>query len=332
MTKKERNRLIRARYEEGYSQAEIGKFYGLSQSAVSLILNSTEEEEEKKEGRRGAKSKLSTLQMDELKKELESPPDEGQGFRYWNKWSVQALIKDKFGVEYHHNYIYVLMKQIGHTSQLPQKKDYRQDPEKVRKYKEQKVIEITQKAEEEGRLLSFQDESAVRLLPSISRSYSPKGVSPEIKCDEKNKKYVSISGVISVTGKLYYEVREEEGFKQKGLTRFLSNCRKAMRKNLLLIWDNAPAHKSKEIKMYLAEQDEEDPAIWMENIPPYSPELNPIEQLWAYVKKELANQFFKTTKALKQAVIDTLEVIKNNKEIIISFFQHEKLSCYQFST
>lgn len=179
-------------------------------------------------------------------------------------------------------------------------------------------------------MLSFQDESAVRLLPSRSKSYSLIGSSPQILCDEKNKKYVSISGVISVTGKLYYEVREEEGFKKQGLIRFLKNCRRKMRKNLLIIWDNAPSHKSKELKTYLASQDQLNPAIWLENLPAYSPELNPIEQLWGYIKKELANQFFKTTKQLKQAVIEVLEKVKNDKNIILSFFKHEKLDCYQF--
>lgn len=176
----------------------------------------------------------------------------------------------------------------------------------------------------------FQDESAVRLLPCLSKSYSPLGIAPEILCDAKNKGFVSISGAISSNGKLYYEVREKEGFKKKGLTRYLTNCRKRMRKNLLLIWDNAPTHKSKEIKEYLSRQDKDNPAIWLDNIPAYSPELNPIEQLWGYLKKKLANRFFKTTKELKQAVIQVLEEIARNKELIISFFRHEALACYQF--
>jgi len=151
-------------------------------------------------------------------------------------------------------------------------------------------------------------------------------------CDAKNKDFVSISGIISSNGKLYYEVREKEGFKKKGLTRFLDNSRKYMREDLLIVWDNAPSHKSKEIKTYLLEQDKHKPAIWLENIPAYSPELNPIEQLWGYLKRKLANQFFKTTKELKQAVIKALEEIKKDKKVITSFFKHKELSCYQFFT
>lgn len=123
-----------------------------------------------------------------------------------------------------------------------------------------------------------------------------------------------------------------EGFKRKGLTRFLDNMNRKIRKNLLLIWDNAPSHKSTIIKDYLGQQDEDNPKIWMENLPPYSPELNPIEQVWAYLKMKLANRFFKNTSSLHEAVVQELEKISRNKKLIISFFKNEELACYQFFT
>lgn len=180
--------------------------------------------------------------------------------------------------------------------------------------------------------MAFQDESAVRLLPSRVRTYAPKGETPQLYCDAKNKQYVSISGVITPAGKSYFEVRQMEGFKQKGLTRFLDNMSKKIRKKLILIWDNAPSHKSQTIKDYLSKQDDEQPKIWMENIPPYSPELNPIEQVWAYLKKKLSNQFFKNTSILRKAVEEELKKISQNKKLIISFFKQAELACYQFFT
>ena len=121
-----------------------------------------------------------------------------------------------------------------------------------------------------------------------------------------------------------------EGFKQKGLTSFLDNMNKKIRTKVLLIWDNAPGHKSQTVKDYLSAQNSEQPKIWMENIPPYSPELNPIEQVWAYLKKKLSNQFFKDTATLQRAVEEELEKISQNKKLIISFFKHKELTCYQF--
>jgi len=182
----------------------------------------------------------------------------------------------------------------------------------------------------ENRRLVFQDEAAVRLLPNVVSSYAPIGQTPELLCDSKNKLYVSISGVIAPCGYAYFEVREQEGFKQKSLTRFMDNLWADAKNSLLMVWDNAPAHHSKTVKAYLDHQCDNDPRIWLANTPPYSPELNPIEQVWAYLKKQLSNHFVDNTRKLKQIVTQTLEKIKHDKELIKSFFKHKELECYHF--
>lgn len=91
-----------------------------------------------------------------------------------------------------------------------------------------------------------------------------------------------------------------EGFKQRGLTRFLDHVKVKFRGLLLMIWDNTSSHKSNTVKEYLSLQNQENPKLWLANIPPYSPELNPIELLWGVAKKRLANCFATTTKELKK--------------------------------
>lgn len=97
-----------------------------------------------------------------------------------------------------------------------------------------------------------------------------------------------------------------------------------------MIWDNASSHTSKTVKNYLKNQSQENPIVWLSNIPPYSPELNPIEQVWGYLKKKLANQFVKTTSELKELVTKTLIEIQNDKDLIRSFFKHPDMEYYQF--
>ena len=98
-----------------------------------------------------------------------------------------------------------------------------------------------------------------------------------------------------------------------------------------MVWDNAPSHMSNTVKDFLAKQNTSNPAVWLVNIPPYSPELNPIELVWGYLKKKLANQFCRTTRELRKLVTDTLNLMKKDKELIRSFFRHSELECYQFS-
>lgn len=140
MTKRERNKLIYARYEEGYSQEEIGRLYNLSQSAISLILLNRDAPE--KEETRGAKSKLTKSELEDLKEFLTTHSASELGFVHWDKWSIQNLIKTKFKVDYHENYIWEIMRKIGFSSQVPQKRDYRQDTRKVEDFKSQKGSQI----------------------------------------------------------------------------------------------------------------------------------------------------------------------------------------------
>ena len=66
-----------------------------------------------------------------------------------------------------------------------------------------------------------------------------------------------------------------------GLHRFLDGDK------VTLVWDNLPAHKSRAMHAWIRSQ-----RSWLvaEYLPPYAPDLNPVETLWANLKpQELAN-------------------------------------------
>ena len=66
-------------------------------------------------------------------------------------------------------------------------------------------------------------------------------------------------------------------------------------KNVLVILDQAGWHKAKGLKV---------PSnINLMFLPPYSPELNPVEKLWQWLRKEVThNNLFKTLEALMNAL------------------------------
>ena len=80
------------------------------------------------------------------------------------------------------------------------------------------------------------------------------------------------------------------------------------------MWDNAPSHCSKELKEWLTEQNDE--RLKLYRLPPYSPELNPIEHLWAIAKKKLGNYAFKNLTELKIAVEKVLNELAQDTELI----------------
>lgn len=60
----------------------------------------------------------------------------------------------------------------------------------------------------------------------------------------------------------------------------------------VVVIDNAGFHSVKDIKV--------PENIYLLNIPPYSPELNPCEQVWAYIKKSYKNKVFANMEELRK--------------------------------
>jgi transposase len=65
----------------------------------------------------------------------------------------------------------------------------------------------------------------------------------------------------------------------------------------VVIWDNLAAHKAPELKAVV-----ESVQATLLPLPPYSPDLNPIEQCWSKVKEFLRAAEARTSEALEQAI------------------------------
>jgi transposase len=93
--------------------------------------------------------------------------------------------------------------------------------------------------------------------------------------------------------------------------------------NLVIIMDGAGWHKSK--KLDLPEN------ISIIFLPPYSPELNPIELVWAELKEKfLHNMVFESIDALEDQLVTGLLYYENNREITKSIVAWEwivNISC-----
>ncbi len=70
-------------------------------------------------------------------------------------------------------------------------------------------------------------------------------------------------------------------------------------KPIVLFADNARCQKSAEVKEYANERN-----ISLKFIPAYSPNLNLIERLWKFVKKQLGNKYRKEFKDFQEAIIE----------------------------
>lgn len=67
-------------------------------------------------------------------------------------------------------------------------------------------------------------------------------------------------------------------------------------KHVTLIWDNAPAHKANLVKDYLAQV----PHWKVVALPPYSPELMPVEPLWKWARAARGNRCMQGAAEVRQ--------------------------------
>jgi transposase len=70
----------------------------------------------------------------------------------------------------------------------------------------------------------------------------------------------------------------------------------------VIVLDNGAFHKAKTLKV--------PNNIVLIFLPPYSPELNPAEKIWAKFKRQFTNQFFKTMEDLQEFVYNISKTLK----------------------
>ena len=122
--------------------------------------------------------------------------------------------------------------------------------------------------------------------------------------------------------RLWFQTRPGS-YNDERLIAFLGEVKKHVRgQKAILIWDGLPAHKSRKMKQYLESQ-----RRWLavEMLPGYSPDLNPVEDLWGNVKgQELANRCIQGLGEAEVGVSRGMERIRQSA-LPFSFLHHAGL-------
>lgn len=137
--------------------------------------------------------------------------------------------------------------------------------------------------------LYFQDESRFGLLTKIGKCITARGVQPLVDYQHKFSNTYLWGSYSPIDGDSF--VWEINGTSVKIFEAYLKELSKHRPNELkILIIDNAGFHSVKNIEI--------PPNIRLINIPPYSPELNPCEQVWKYIKSRYKNKVFKNMEDL----------------------------------
>lgn len=167
----------------------------------------------------------------------------------------------------------------------------------------------------------YVDEAAYCSLPAVRRTYHRKGERKVIKRGPIHGGVQAIS-MVAPSGRLLYEIQDRP-FTAEDVKGFLERVLKRYRSHgLMVIWDGAKTHRSKEIKAFLSEK-KDTGRIKLVRLPAYSPQLNVCEQVHAVIKEDyMPNRSLFTKTELKEAVEQAYEDLSKRPQLVKRFFHH----------
>jgi len=269
----------------------------------------------------GPAPKFSDHEMALLEEELRrGPVAHGYANDLWTLPRIGRLIGEIFNKKASPSEVWRLLRRMRWSPQKPKRKARERDEAKISKWKDQEWPLIKAKAQLEQRTLVFVDESGLSQKPAAKSTWAPEGQTPVLELNFNWKK-LSVIGGITIKS-LYFQLHED-AVKAPEVIAFLDHLQKHIAGKLLVIWDGLPAHRSEMVAEYLASTQGR---VWVERLPGYAPELNPIEYLWGYAKgNDLANFAPKQLWELSRAARKAFARVRKVKRCLRAFWLQSNL-------
>ncbi|WP_230947421.1 IS630 family transposase [Burkholderia territorii] len=184
----------------------------------------------------------------------------------------------------------------------------------------QDLARAQKKCAAERRLIVFIDESGLSERLTRVRTWAPKGCTPII---QYHFNWKHVSAVVSLTRTNFLFRLHDGAIKSAQIVEFLKALHAQFGRKLMIVWDDAAQHKSRIVREYL---DSTDGAVQMALLPGYVPDLNPVEYLWAWLKRHaLANFCPNNLAELKHTARCKLKSGQKRKSIIAACWKQAEL-------
>lgn len=271
----------------------------------------------------GPESYLSEKELFILCKLLRNPATKlGYSTDLWSGPRIRHLIKHKFGIEYHEKHMPRLLKWLGLELKFPERRALEQDKKEVRIWKNHTLPKILKYAKKKRALLFYADESIISLIPYVGKTWTFPNKKPIVHVSGKRGQNIGVTAAVNQQGRICFELtKEKERFTAKVFIRFIKKMRREhSTRFIILIVDGASTHTAKIVKKFVKEN-----KSWLrlEILPAYSPELNPTEKSWRFIKtKKLNGSTVLNKDELRTETKKIMKQIKKDKKRVSSFFEN----------
>ena len=175
--------------------------------------------------------------------------------------------------------------------------------------------------------LVFIDESGFMMAPLVRRTWAPRGATPIMLQRGRSHEKVSAIAALVVSPRrdnvrLFFRLHPDENIKTPLIVSFLRQLSRQLgKRTFLVVWDRLNAHRAKATTVCLKKN-----GAGFALLPPYAPELNPVEYVWSYLKTNpMANDPYLDTGTLAGAARRHGKRLQRREELLRSFLKHSPL-------
>lgn len=298
--KKERDKRICYRINAvlladiGWSYREIADALLLSDEAVRQHIQDYQASRKIKPENGGSISKLNTQQTEALLKHLQEQT-------YLYSKDIVAYVKAAFGIEYTVPGITAWLQSHGFSYKkpavVPGKADRIAQEQWIKEY------EALKKNLPANESICFIDGVHPTHNTKPAYGWIKKGVRKEIPT-HTGRQRLNLSGALDILSKRVL-IQEDISLNAQSTIFFFQKLERAYPEahRVHVFCDNAKYYKNQEVKKYLYTS-----KIELHFLPPYSPNLNPIERLWKLLNEEVVyNRYYQEFITFKKAILGFLE-------------------------
>lgn len=178
--------------------------------------------------------------------------------------------------------------------------------------------------------LVFVDESGLLMAPLVRRSWAPRGETPVLYQRTRSHQKVSAIAALCIAPtrdhvSLCFRLHPNQNIRAPLVLAFLRQLLRQLQAPVVVVWDRLQAHRALIVQSFLKRR----AGLCAEFLPPYAPELNPVEYLWSYLKSNpLANWAPTDLEILTTTTRHHTRRVQRHEELLRSFLAHSSLFLY----
>jgi putative transposase len=301
--------------KQGHSAPAIAQALGCSRRAVQTWVaqyNQGGAAALQEQPHTGRPPRLAGPDVLRFQERIEAGPKPEDGVCILRCRDLRRILEEEFGVRLSRQAIYDLLHRLDFSSLMPRPQHEQANPEVQEFFKEIVVEQIDAIAEahpEKEVCTYFQDEARFGQKGTITRVWARRGSRPRAVQQTGYTSLYVLAAVCAATGAMSALIMPALNTAVVNL--FLEQFARELPAGVhaVLIWDGAGFHTGLDVVV---------PSnVSLIQLPPYSPELNPVENLWHYLRAHhWSNRPYRDYDELQEEAVRSLCAARQDTETI----------------